>query len=463
MEHSLRSIPQVAKLLDSEIFAPLLAAHGRVRVLLELRAHLDDLRHEMLTSMLASDELDAATITQRVAARLSGAARPYYRRVINATGVVLHTNLGRAPLAPEAVEALVATASGAQRLEVDLETGERGGRDRGCAQLLCELTGAEAATVVNNNAAATLLLLAALARGKKVLVSRGELVEIGGSYRIPEILAESGARLVEVGTTNRTHLKDYQNALDGDTGLILKVHTSNYRVVGFTAEVEIEALCALGREHGVPVAHDLGSGALLDLAPLGLGAEPLVSRSVSAGCDLVCFSGDKLLGGPQAGILVGKRTAIEACRRQPLFRALRPGRLVYTALEATLRLYGNGPEEALRRVPVLSLLALTPAQLESRARAFVAELSTLERLRAEVVPLASQAGSGALPAVDIPSFGLELRVEGASAQDLAAALRLGDTAVLVRVKDEALVIDLRTVFPHEEAALGAAIRRLFTC
>src|SRR6185369_10752063 len=275
-------------------------------------------------------DADMEDIHRRVAASLAHRSQPYYRRVVNGTGVVLHTGLGRAVLAPQAAAALAELAPHPQRRSSDLETGQRGGRDEGCARLLRELTGCEDATVVNNNAAATMLLLAAMARGKGVVLSRGELVEIGGSFRIPEVMSESGALLVEVGTTNRTHLQDYRAALEGaggTIGMLLKVHTSNYRIQGFTAEVEIEDLVALGREHGIPVGHDLGSGCAIDLARHGLTGEPLLRRSIAAGADLVCFSGDKLLGGPQAGLLIGRREAVEKCRRHPLFRALRPGRL----------------------------------------------------------------------------------------------------------------------------------------
>jgi len=352
----LRRIPKVDLLLAAGELAPLVAAYPRPEVVRALRATLDELRAAAARGDLAAAALAPAAIAESLARRLARRFRPYYGRVINATGVILHTGLGRAPLAPAAAAALARLAPHPQRVEIDLESGRRGGRDEGCARLLRELTGAEAATVVNNNAAATLLILAALARGRRVLLSRGEMVEIGGSYRIPEILRESGAELTGVGTTNRTHLRDYREALGDDVGLILKVYTSNYRVVGFTREVEVAALAALGREHGVPVAHDLGSGCLIDLAPHGLPGEPVVQASVAAGADLVCFSGDKLLGGPQAGIVVGRAAAVERCRRHPLFRALRPGRLIYAALEATLRLYLDADAAVLRQVPALARL-----------------------------------------------------------------------------------------------------------
>src|SRR3954468_16799378 len=444
---NLRSIPKVDRLLGAEELKPLLAVHSREEVVRELRRVLDGLRREVST--LDAADLSVQAISRRVAEGLARRALPYYRRIVNGTGVVLHTGIGRAVLAPQAVAALSELAGHPQRLEIDLETGGRGGRDEGCAVLLREMTGCEDATVVNNNAAATLLLLAATARGKEVILSRGELVEIGGSFRIPDVMRESGAILVEVGTTNRTHLRDYAGAVDESTGMILKVHTSNYRIEGFTAEVEIEDLVALGRERGMPVAHDLGSGCAIDLASRGLPGEPLLRRSVAAGADLVCFSGDKLLGGPQAGILVGRKEHVERCRRHPLFRALRPGRLIYTALEATLRLYAAGEEAARDRVPVLRQLTTPAEELRPRARRLARKLTEFPGIAAEAVPCASQAGSGALPAREIASWGVRVTLQSRSAQDLAADLRTGDPAILARVHEDAVLLDLRTLSDEE--------------
>ena len=455
---SRRAIPQVDRLLTSEAFQPLLAAHPRAVVVREVRSVLDELRRQV--APLEPGALSAEALRDRVAAGLAREARPYHRRVINGTGVVLHTGIGRAVLAAEAVEALAALAPHPQRLEIDLDTGQRGGRDEGCARLLQEITGCEDATVVNNNAAATLLLLAAVARGKEVVLSRGELVEIGGSFRIPEVMSESGAVLVEVGTTNRTHLRDYRAALGASTGLLLKVHTSNYRIEGFTAEVEIEDLVALGRERGVPVAHDLGSGCVVDLAGYGLPGEPLLRRSVAAGVDLLCVSGDKLLGGPQAGILLGKKELVDVCRRHPLYRALRPGRLVYTALEATLRLYLAGAAEAVERVPVLRQLTAPAESLLPRARRLEKLIAEVPGVSAEAVPCASQAGSGALPARDIPSQGVRVTSATHSAQELADALRTGDPAILVRLHDGAVLFDVRTLADDEVPRIAARLREL---
>ncbi len=457
---TLRSIPQVDRLLLDDRFRTLLASQPRPRVVEALRHSLDAVRRDLLLGTSGVEGVEVASILVRVEDHLRVQARSYYRRVLNATGVVLHTAIGRAVLPAEAVAALNASAGHYQRLEVDLETGGRGGRDEGCAELVRRLTGCEAATVVNNNAAATILILSALARGKKVVVSRGELVEIGGSFRIPEIMAESGALLSEVGATNRTHLRDYADAIGPETGLLLKVHTSNYRVVGFTGEVEIETLVALGRERGVSTVHDLGSGCLVDLAQRGLVGESLVERSISAGCDLVCFSGDKLLGGPQAGIIAGSVEAVERCRKHPLMRAFRPGRLTYTALEATLRLYLDGAEAAIERIPSLRRLCASAAVVKKRAARLAREITKVPGLAANVVPTSSQAGSGALPAREIPSWGVRLVSEHWSAGDLADRLRSGEPPILARVNDAALLLDVRTLEDDEIPLVSAALRAL---
>jgi len=470
-ESPFRLLPKVDRVLEAPEIEPLLAAHGRKLVLEALRDELDELREKALQGTLSEEQVEMATLRRRLEARLAERLRPYYRRVINGTGVILHTGLGRAPLAAEAVEELARTQRHAQRVEIRLDSGQRGGRDLGCARLLEELLGCEAATVVNNNAAATLIVLAALARGKKVLLSRGEMVEIGGSYRVPEILEESGAILEEIGTTNRTHARDYVSAIDDEVGMILKVHTSNYRVVGFTKQVRIPELVEIGREHGLPVVHDLGSGCLVDLAAHGRPGEEPVQGSLRAGADLVCFSGDKLLGGPQAGILAGKKEAVDRCRRHPLFRAMRPGRLVYTALEATLRLYQRGEETVLRRIPALSRLTAPLEELERRAATLDGLLRGLESpehgIEHRVVECQSQAGSGSLPTRELPSRAVRLTPRRGSVEDLAAALRTGEPAVLARIQDDGLLLDVRTLDDDElpqiaerlREYLGAAISR----
>jgi len=460
----LRRIPQVDRLLSSPDLSPLLAAYPREQVIRRVRDVLEEVRTEIGAGRVAEVELTTAAIAARTAALLERRFARYYRRVVNATGVILHTNLGRAPLAREAAEAVAELGPHAQRLEIDLETGERGGRDRGCAELLVELTGCEDATVVNNNAAATLLILAALARGRRVVVSRGELVEIGGSFRVPEILAESGAVLAEVGTTNRTHLGDYRRALDeaeaaGEpAGLLLKVHASNYRVVGFTAEVGLAELAALGRERGVPVAHDLGSGCMVELAARGRPGETRVADSVGAGADLVCFSGDKLLGGPQAGVIVGRREVVARCRAHPLYRAVRPGRLTYAALEATLGIYLRGEEAAVREVPALRRLLATEEELDERARGLAARLAGIDGLAVDVVACMSQAGSGSLPVREYPSRGVRVTLDGLTADELAARLRQGDPAVVARVHEDAMILDLRTMDREDEEIVAERLR-----
>jgi L-seryl-tRNA(Ser) seleniumtransferase len=456
-------VPQVGRLVDSKAFQPLVDAYSRPEVTREVRRELQRLREEASSSQFDAGAVEPDVIRQRVQHALELRAYPYYRRVINATGVVLHTALGRAPLASEAVEALARDAERPLRLEIDLETGDRGGRDEGCAALLRELTGCESAIIVNNNASGTLLILAALARGKRVLVSRGEMVEIGDSFRIPEIMKEGGAILVDVGTTNRTYLRDYESAIDQQTGLILKVHTSNYRIQGFTSEVPIEELVALGRLHAIPVVHDLGSGSMIDLARYAAAGEPLVAHSVAAGADVVCFSGDKLLGGPQAGIILGREDAVRRCRRHALYRALRPGRLTYVALEATLRIYLDGPAAALERIPALRRLVAPPGELRSRARELASRFSGIAGIRSDVVSCESQAGSGALPARDLESWAVRVVPAGAATahvERLARMLRTGSPSILARVKDDALLLDVRTIDDEEFDEITRRLREI---
>ncbi len=397
-----------------------------------------------------AEEIAALVVPAAVVAR----ARPTLRRVINATGVVLHTGLGRAPLAPAALAAIAELAAGYCSLELDLATGERGSRHDHVTEALIALTGAEAALVVNNNAAATVLALAALAADREVVVSRGELVEIGGAFRVPEILALSRCRLVEVGTTNKTRVADYADAIGAATGLLLKVHRSNFAIIGFTEEVSATDLAALARARGLPSMLDLGSGALLDgatQAALGLPVEQSVADAVASGVDVVCFSGDKLLGGPQAGILVGRAELIARLRRHPLMRALRPDKLTLAALGATLALYRAG---AWQQVPSLAALAQSMAALETRAAGLMAALPA-----GTVEAHASRAtvGGGAMPTASVPSVALVLAsADGATA--LHARLRAGAPAVVARIDDGRVWLDLRTVAPDEDAALGAALR-----
>jgi L-seryl-tRNA(Ser) seleniumtransferase len=378
--------------------------------------------------------------------RLEGALRSGPRPVLNATGVIVHTNLGRAPLAERAAEAAARAGRRYSDLEFDLERGERGSRQHHVEPLLRELSEAEAAFVVNNGAAAVLLAAAALGAGRQVVVSRGQLIEIGGSFRLPEVIAQSGAELVEVGTTNRTRLRDYERAVGPETGAILRAHPSNYRVVGFTEEVAIEELCALG----VPVIDDVGSGALAGGLP-ALSGEPAVPRSVAAGCAVVCFSGDKLLGGPQAGVLVGRREAIEACRAHPLARAVRIDKLSLAALAATLSLYRD-PELALAEIPVLRMLAAEDDGLQARARLMCDGIGD----RAQVVEAVAKVGGGALPLLELAGPACAVDPGHLGADELARRLRTGDPPVVARVRDGLLLLDPRTL-TDEEAGRAADV------
>ncbi len=443
-----RAIPSVERLLRAPAAGPVLGHWRRDRVVDTIRLVLRDVRQALAAGAAVPGDEE---LLDRVEARLAAAAAPRLGRVVNATGVVLHTNLGRAPLAEPAIDALVLAARGAVNLELDVATGRRGSRDALVADDLRALTGAEAALVVNNNAAGVLLAVAALAGGREVVVSRGELVEIGGSFRMPEVMALGGARLREVGTTNRTHADDYRHAVGPETGLLVKAHTSNYRIVGFTTAVLLGELVAIGRAAGVPVLEDLGSGALTDLSVHGLPREPLVRERVAAGADVVTFSGDKLLGGPQAGIVVGRAEVIERLARHPLRRALRPDKLTLAALAATLRLYREAPDLP-AVLPVLRWLTRPPAEMEAIGRA-VAPLLAAKLGPGHVVTLIeseAEAGSGALPVSPLPSRALAIEHPTHSAEALAARFRAGRPPVLGRIHGGRFLLDLRGVFAPED-------------
>ncbi|MHB8910186.1 MAG: L-seryl-tRNA(Sec) selenium transferase [Syntrophales bacterium] len=380
------------------------------------------------------------------------------RRVINATGVILHTNLGRAPLCREALERIVEVARGYSNLEYDLERGERGFRYDHVRGLLCALTGAEDALVVNNNAAAVLLVLNSLAERKEAIVSRGELIEIGGEFRIPEVMEKSGARLREVGTTNRTRLADYEGAIGPDTGLILKVHTSNFRVVGFTEEAELTPLVEVGKKHGLPVMDDLGSGCMIELDRYGLEREPTVRDCIATGVDVVTFSGDKLLGGPQAGIILGKRGILERIRRNPLNRALRIDKLTLAALEATMMKYLR-PAEALTDIRVLKALTEPLEVVRKRARRLAALLrrSLPEAVKVTLMDGSSMAGGGSLPTREIPTVLIGVRAAAVSAAAIEERLRRGAVPVICRVADDRVLLDLRTIDADELTGIRDAL------
>jgi L-seryl-tRNA(Ser) seleniumtransferase len=400
---------------------------------------------------------DARMLAEAASNRVAEWSAPLPVRVINATGVIVHTNLGRAPLSHNAAQAMARAAVGYCALEYDLAAGERGSRHDLLGSILLRVTGAEAGLVVNNNAGATLLVLTALARGRDVLVSRGELIEIGGGFRLPEVFEAGGARLQAVGTTNRTYASDYERVLasseEGRIGLILRVHTSNFRLTGFTARPPLEELVALGRAYAVPVVDDLGSGSLLDTSSFGLAKEPIVPESVAAGADLVTFSGDKLLGGPQAGVIVGNTAAVATLRKHPLTRALRPGKDVFAALHATLLHYVRG--DALEAVPVWRMIAATPDGLAPRAAAWRDALELPAGWSATLTEAASTVGGGSLPGETLPTAVLAL--EGPDPDALAASLRHGATPVVARIHEGRVLLDPRTVLPEEDRALVRAL------
>ena len=444
-----RGLPSVNSLLESAGVRALLEQHPRRVVLAAVRSAVS----------AARDGGDAQRTEQQWIASIASAVQslnqPSLRRVINATGVVLHTNLGRAPLAQSAVKAIADIAAGFSNLEYDLETGERGSRYSHCVGLLRQLTGAEDALVVNNCAAAMVLALNALAQRKEVLVSRGELVEIGGSFRIPEIMARAGAKLVEVGTTNRTHDDDYRRAITPRTAAIVKVHRSNFAIEGFTSDVSVDRLAFIAAEHGLPVLHDLGSGLMLPLDEYGLSGEPTAATALESGASLVLMSGDKLLGGPQAGVILGSSTLIGRLRKNPFARAMRVDKLTLSALEATLRLYLE-PERALREIPVLSMLTASVKEIAARAEVVLAKVRAAG-IEASISESSASVGGGAFPTAEIPSRAIVLSSKAREAEE---HLRLGDPAVIGRISEGELLLDMRSVLPHEDGLLTEAIIRL---
>ncbi|HMN21520.1 MAG TPA: L-seryl-tRNA(Sec) selenium transferase [Ottowia sp.] len=442
-------LPALDRLLRSGGPAALVQAHGHTLVAGEARALLAAVREHALAGTLAPEAIEIDALARALEQRIEARLAPRLRRVLNLTGTVIHTNLGRA-LLPEAARAhLHAVLAAPNNLEYDLASGGRGERDSLVEGLLCELTGAEAATVVNNNAAAVLLVLAALAHGREAIVSRGELVEIGGAFRMPDVMASAGARLVEVGTTNRTHPRDYERAIGTDTAVLMKVHTSNYAIAGFTRSVDEAELAPIAHAHGLPLVSDLGSGALVDLSAWGLPREPTPREKLVAGCDVVTFSGDKLLGGPQAGLIVGRRVWIDRIRQHPMKRALRLSKLPLAALEATLQLYLR-PELLPRELPTLRLLTRPLADIEAMARAIQPVLQTAvgSAWHIEVQAMQGQIGSGSLPVERLPSMGLAIAPKGETGtgralERLARALRALPMPVIGRIREDRLLLDLR--------------------
>jgi L-seryl-tRNA(Ser) seleniumtransferase len=456
----LRAIPKVDEFLGW------LAAHGHEagrQVKLSVREVLDECREAILSGRLTgTEELSLANLHTLFQARFRERTAPNFRGVINATGVVIHTNLGRSVLPEEAMAMIARVGGGYSNLEFDLNTGKRGSRYSLVEELLCELTGAEAGLVVNNNAAAVLLCLDTLAKGREVVVSRGQLVEIGGSFRIPDVMVRSGARLVEVGATNRTHLRDYEGAINAETALLLKVHTSNYRMIGFTAEVPLTELAELAGRYRLPVMEDLGSGSLIDLSRFGLMKEPTVGEVVKAGVDVVTFSGDKLLGGPQAGIILGRGEIIARIKSNPMTRALRIDKFTLAGLEAVLRLYYD-EDVALARIPTLAMLSMPAARIAAKARRLGRRLGTAlaGRCRVTIVKTVSRVGGGAMPEQDLPTTAVALRPDLISVNELEELLRKGALPVLGRIEKDLFLLDPRTVADNEIPPLAAIIRRIF--
>jgi L-seryl-tRNA(Ser) seleniumtransferase len=454
-----RRLPSVDELLKGSGIARLVDEHGRTSVVEAIRAELEQLRAEIGRGIDECEfEHSLNSLPQLLAVRLSRTAASSLRRVINASGVVLHTNLGRAPLSAEAIARVAEIAGGYSNLEFDLGRGERGRRDEHVQPLFAQLFAREgihgkSTLVVNNNAAAVLLALTALAQGGEVIVSRGELVEIGGSFRIPDIMAQSGAVLREVGTTNRTRLDDYKNAISERTRLLLRVHRSNFEIVGFTEQPAPAELTELARQHRIPLMEDLGSGALVDLEAYGIRDEPNVYASMRAGASLVTFSGDKLLGGPQAGVIAGEPELIERMRKHPLFRALRVDKLCYAALGATLAAYLR---EQFERVPLLQMLRISPEEIRTRCESLAASCTALS---VEVTATQTLIGGGAAPGKSLASFALALRDEAANATELARALRQQKIPIVGRAEEDRVLLDLRTVDPKDDSYIAAVLAK----
>jgi len=464
MHVSAERIPSLDRLLRDAAFAALLARFGHAEVTRALRECLDALRTQARAGRIDSAQLATETIVQAVDVELRRRDRPNLRAVFNLTGTVLHTNFGRSPLPEAAIEAVVQVLRAPGNLEFDLATAKLGDRDDLVADILRELTGAEAATIVNNNAAAVLLVLNTFAARRECIVSRGELIEIGGAFRIPDVMRSAGAKLVEVGTTNRTHLADYVNAITHRTGLLMKVHTSNYAISGFTHCVAVGELAASGRERALPVAVDLGSGSLIDLSRYGLPREPSVRETIEAGADLVTFSGDKLLGGPQAGVVVGRADLIARLKKNPLKRALRVDKMTLAALEAVLKLY-RAPEFLAERLTALRLLTRSAESMAAQAGRLQAALQHAlgAKFAVSAVAMSSQIGSGALPVATLPSHGFAVRPsnpKGGGLVRLEAALRALSRPVLGRLADKTLWLDLRCLEEADERAFTAQLAGL---
>lgn len=457
-DNPFRKLPAVNDILDHPALANLIQEHSHGVIVDGIRTALAELRSKLTRGISIDDTCTAEAVALHVRDQVQREAMARLRCVINATGIVLHTNLGRAPMAEQAARAAYEAARAYLNLELDLDTGKRSSRQDPIREWVRRLTGAESATVVNNNAAATVIALRSLCQGKEVIVSRGQLIEIGGSFRIPEIMAVSGAILREVGTTNITRLSDYEKAITPATAALLQIHTSNYRVTGFTESVSTPELVSLGRKHGLKVIDDIGSGAMLDFNRFGFNGEPIARASIADGVDLVLFSGDKLLGGPQAGILAGRTEWIQKIEKDPLMRAFRCDKMTLAALEATLRIYFN-EDSALHQVPVLHLLGLSSEELNARAAALATRLREIKTL--EMVAVESDiafVGGGSLPDQKMATWVVSVRAKDLSDADLAQRLRTGTPAVMGRLRDGKLILDMRTIFPDQENLLVEAMQ-----
>jgi len=458
----LRRLPAISVILQDPRIRELEVSHPHSIVADAASEVVQGLREEILLEKHRPDDnYDLDAIVDLVIERVREKVRPNLRKVVNATGIVLHTNLGRAVLSKAAVKAINEVAGSYSNLELDLETGERGTRYAHVEELLCRLTGAEAGLVVNNNAGAVLLVLNTLAKGSEVIVSRGQLIEIGGSFRIPDVMAQSGAVLVEVGTTNKTHLKDYERAVNEHTALLLKVHTSNYRIIGFASEVSVEELVWLGREKSLPVFEDLGSGVLIDFSKYGIIREPTVRESVAAGVDVVTCSGDKLFGGPQAGIIVGREDIISRIKKNPLTRALRVDKFTIAAMEATLRLYFDD-DKAVKEIPTLNMITMPGKQLRQRAQELSARIEEAvgSKVHTGVVEGFSQVGGGALPEQNIPTFLVSLNPTGITVNTLEEKLRKMEPPVLARIQKDRLLLDPRTLLDGDTAIIIGHLEKI---
>lgn len=460
----LRKIPKVDEILSREEILDLLRVHPRAVVVEAIRKGLGRLREEILNQEYLAGWKETSFSFENLfplfQKEIDLQIQPKLRRVINATGIVIHTNLGRAPLHPLALKQIVEVAKAYSNLEYDLALGERGDRYSHVEEILCRLSGAESALVVNNNAGAVLLCLNTLSEGREVVISRGELVEIGGAFRIPDVMKRSGAFLREVGTTNRTHLTDYQRAIGPQTALLLKVHTSNFRVMGFTSEVSLAELVQMGREHHLPVMEDIGSGCFVDLTQYGMEKEPTVQDAIRAGVDVVTFSGDKLLGGPQAGIILGKKDILESIKVNPLMRVLRIDKLTLAALESTLLLYLD-ENRAMEEIPTLRMLGLDTRKLKRRGNRLLKRLqgkvgkSMQMTLKEDV----SQVGGGALPLQELPTIVLSVKSPDRSVNSLEQGLRKADPPIISRISKDELILDMRTVFDEEIPMLAQGIEK----